>query len=429
MTFEAAMEQIDKRAAMGIKPGLARTLALLSCLGDPHKRLKCVHVAGTNGKGSTCTMIASSLKAAGLRVGLSVSPYVLDFRERISINGEWISKSEFARVASEVFAAFDAVEARGLGAPTKFEVLTACTFLYFAQQAVDIAVIEVGLGGRFDASNVIEAPLVSAITAISLDHTDLLGDSVEQIAFEKAGIIKEGCPVAVCALQDAAALCVIKEQAKLRGAELISPDLSSFSPEKEAALQNRFRYKGLDFSLKLLGAHQQQNALLALEVLLLLRGQGYEIGDQALQEGLGSAVIRGRFEYLSSRPPIVLDGGHNRAGIDALCDTLQKHAPNARIITVMGMLADKEYAYCIGQLAKRSCVLIASKPTYDARALAPEEIARIAAENGAKSEIEEDAKAAMRRGLALLREEAGDMLLVCGSLYLLESAYQSLSSD
>ncbi len=310
MNYDEAISYIHSLERFGSRPGLDRISDLLKMLGDPHKKIKCVHIAGTNGKGSVSAMISSALMESGFKTGLFVSPFVIDFRERIQINGEFIKKSDLAELIDRVRSLADGMADH----PTEFELVTAVMFCWFAQQKVDYAVLETGLGGRLDSTNVV-IPEVSVITKISLDHTRVLGDTVEQIAAEKAGIIKAGVPVVLAPEQPAGALKVIRDTAQRLNAPLYETDCSR------------------QFELGLKGRHQQQNAAAAFKALQLLG-----LSEDKILSGLYKAYMPARLETLCKDPEVILDGAHNPDGAAALAEYIGGKKP----VAVMGMMRDKD---------------------------------------------------------------------------------------
>jgi len=355
MNYEQALTFIHNRKVHGSAPGLHRIEALLEKLGNPHKGLPFLHIAGTNGKGSTATMIAAALQESGRKVGLFTSPFIYDFRERFSINGQMIAKEQLAAITEQVQAAETALLSEGTEQPTEFEIVTAIGFLYFKEENCDIAVLEVGMGGRFDATNVIEAPLASVICSISLDHTEILGDTVEKIAFEKAGIIKENCPVVVYKSNSEEAIAVIQEQATAKNApmilckatELLATDLEG----------TRFLYKNKEYSTALRGAHQADNAATAIEALQLLN-----CDEDAIKAGLKAAYIPSRLEPICRKPLIFTDGGHNKDGIDTLLKAIDTMEELKKPTVIFAMMKDKPYQYAVRQLASRAKAFITVQP-------------------------------------------------------------------
>ena len=314
--------------------GLDRTRELLAGLGNPQDKLRVVHVAGTNGKGSTCAFLASILQEAGFKTGLFTSPYIIEFADRIRVNGCNIAPDDLLDVTLAVREVAEAMPDH----PTEFELMTAVAFTYFARQECDICVVEVGLGGRLDSTNVLEAPELCIITPIALDHTELLGDTLAVIAGEKAGIVKPGVPV-VSAIQEPEALDVIVARAAEQNAPLACVDATQL--EETPA---DFMYRGWEhLSLGLLGSYQPENAATALEAVEVLRQCGWNIPDEAVVAGLAHIYWPGRFEVLGEDPTFIVDGGHNPQGARALIESLEQRYPDRPVIFVMGVLADTDY--------------------------------------------------------------------------------------
>ena len=281
MNYEQAMEYIHAVQWAGHKPGLTRTRTLLAALGDPHKKLQFVHVAGTNGKGSTAAMLASILRAAGYTTGLFTSPYLERFAERMQVNGVPVPDAEFAAVCEALQPCIAAMD----DPPTEFELVTAAAMLWFRRRGCDVVVLEVGLGGRLDATNVIAAPACAVITNIGLDHTEILGGTLAQIAREKAGILKPGT-CAVSYPQTPEVRAVLHEICAQRGIPLTEADASAIVPLTDSVDGQTFAYRGTEYALPLLGAHQLRNAAVALETVAALRARGWRIPDAAVHAGL-----------------------------------------------------------------------------------------------------------------------------------------------
>ena len=338
----------------GIKPGLTRIRALLGALGDPHRTFRSIHVGGTNGKGSTAAMIASVLGSQGYRVGLYTSPHLIDFTERIQVNGRPIPSDRVSALTEKVRQAAGACLSEP---PTFFEATTALAFAYFAEATVDCAVIEVGLGGRFDATNVL-MPLVSVITTIGLDHQEYLGTTLESIAFEKAGIIKQGVPAVVGRLSPGP-LSVIRREAVEREASccVLGGDFDVHGESHEDFSYGGLRRQYGGLSCPLQGRHQLDNAACAMVVLELADARGLGVGEEAVREGLHAVHWPGRLELVSQRPDVWLDGAHNPQAADALAVHLQtlsaRRSPAAkgRMILVVGMMRDKDRRGVLARLA------------------------------------------------------------------------------
>ena len=422
VTYEEAMEKVNGRLRFGVKPGLERISSLLERLGNPQKRLKFVHVAGTNGKGTACTLLSSVLRESGLKTGLYTSPYVVDFRERFQVDGEMISQEELIREVELLSPIAEEFEARG-ETVTEFEFITALAFHWFCAKACDMVVLEVGLGGRFDATNVIDVPEAAVIMSISLDHTAVLGDTLEQIAFEKAGIIKPGGRVALYPEQGAGVTEEIRKICRERGAELTVPCMKD-ARELEVSLEGTdFQWKGRVFHTPFLGEHQLKNAVTVLAALEILEKRGYPLTVETVERGFEKAFIPARMELLSREPLCLLDGGHNPGCALALKDVLERFVPQRRT-AVIGMLSDKDSREALRILGPLFSKIITIAPD-NSRALPAEELAETA------REFCPDVAAAHTCGEALalsfrdLKPE--DALVVCGSFYLCSEIRESLT--
>lgn len=396
--------------------GLERITVLLEQLGNPHQGLRMVHVAGTNGKGSVCKYISSILQKAGYRVGLYLSPHVERFSERIVVNTQEISPEDFASLVSQVRPVVEAMKQQN-NAPTFFEIVTALAFLHFKQCSVDYAVVEVGLGGRFDATNVV-TPLVSVITNISLEHMDILGKDIASIAAEKAGIIKDHVPVVSGAVGDA--LVVIGQVASQRNAPVIWIDptmwirTSSAKGCQEFIVQGSFKEYIVQTSM--LGQHQGENIALAIAAVEQLQMAGVYVMDRDIQEGIQTAMHPGRMEIVSTEPLILLDGAHNPAGMRMLVKTLQEDFSTHRRVVVLGVLKDKDLKTMVSMIVLTSDVVIATK-SHNARAADPFVLKEmITAINVDKTVFVEDAiPQALDHAKRIARPN--DLICVTGSLF------------
>lgn len=412
--MQTAVEWMQALPRLSGEPGLARMQKLMEKLGDPQKKCRYVHVAGTNGKGTVSALTSNVLKKAGFKTGLTLSPYVLDFRERFQINGKMIEPEALEAVAQKVQAAAEQLEE----VPAQFEAVTAAALLWFSEQECDIAVLETGLGGRYDATNVVENTLVAAITRIDLDHTELLGETVEEIAGEKVGIIKPGCTVVTFPVQDQPALQVIAAECIKKKADLIQPAAEDLLIVTGNALENQFDYGGYQINLPFLGVHQAANAAMAIEIALALWRQGYEISDEAIIEGMQEASLPARIEVLRRDPVLILDGCHNPAGAAALAATLNALEPSQKPVGVMGVMGDKEVQPMLKVLMEQFSRLYTVAPA-GPRAMDAGRLARLAERQQAGipvtpcDSLEEALEAAVtdRRGA-----------VVCGSLYLAAQA-------
>ena len=364
MRYLEALQFIQAASWRGSCLGLERMNELMHRLGDPQKSLKFIHVAGTNGKGSVCAMLASILSAAGYRTGLYTSPHLRIYNERIRIGGENISDENFNAAADTVRCAVEGME----DIPTEFERITAMAFWYFAQQRCDIVVCEVGLGGRLDATNVIDTPELAVITCIDLEHTEILGDTIEKIAIEKAGIIKRGTSV-VLYQQSKEAECVI--QAKCQTLEC-SLTMTDASQEKlfESSLDGQILRK-----LRLLGSYQRKNAALVLEAVDALRQRGWLISEAAVQDGFALVTWPGRFEILRQKPLVIVDGAHNPNSVRELAACIREYLPERKLVFIMGVMADKNYGEMLEIISPYAERFIAVEPD-NGRALPADELAR-----------------------------------------------------
>lgn len=417
-TYEEALDWIHARLRLGIKPGLKRMEWMMAKLANPHRELKAIHIGGTNGKGSTVTFLRSILQAGGYTVGTFTSPYIEQFNERISINGKPITDEEILQIANVIKPLADELEGTDLEGPTEFEVITAMAFYYFAKvHPVDIVVFEVGLGGRFDSTNII-LPMLSIITNIGLDHVNILGHTYEEIAFEKAGIIKPGTPV-FTGVKRPDALGVIEKQAEKMEAPLFKIN-QEFSIENHQSLP-----KGEQFSLKihdrtlenleisLIGEHQTENSSLAIMASLYLNERGlFSLSEEAIRTGLTRAYWPGRFEILSENPLVVIDGAHNDEGITALVHELNQRYADRKIHIVFCAMKDKSLDNMIGKLDG-----VADKITFVSfdypRAASAETLFEIS--RSENKFAREDWQNAIREELSHL--EDGSILVITGSLY------------
>jgi len=432
MNYRQAMDFINGTLKFGSKLGLENISHLLKLLDNPHEKLKAIHVGGTNGKGSISAMVASILEAQGYRVGLFTSPYLQSFTERIKINGKPIGEEDVGRLAGRVKEKIDQMAGQGYHHPTEFEIITAIGFMYFLEQAVDFVVLEVGLGGRLDATNVIR-PLISVIASISLDHMDVLGNSIEEIAYEKAGIIKEGTPV-VSYPQRTEALRVIAGVCRQRNSPLTVVRDNNI----------RVRYSGIDgqcFDLKfegevlenlrinLLGRYQVLNAAVAVKTVMVLRDSGTKVTKRALYDGLTSTRWPGRAEVLPIKPLVMLDGAHNEEGMIALKDVVDDFFSDREIILVLGILHDKEVGKMVDTIVPLVHTIVCTQPD-NIRAMEAEQLANLIYDRLKRRCIAiKDMDDAVDRALALAKDRDNAMVLVCGSLYLVGPVRKKLTKD
>ncbi len=346
MTYEEALAYLENYTWSKTRLGLGRTRELAAKLGDPQKKLRFVHVAGSNGKGSTCAMTASILQAAGYKTGLYTSPYIQTFCERIQINGENIPEHRLAEVTEKLRDAAETMEDH----PSWFEMVTAVAFQYYLEENCDIVVLEVGMGGEFDSTNVIDAPEVAVLTNIGLEHTEYLGDTIEAIARTKSGIIKPGCRV-VSYDNVPEVKAIISEVAKENGAPLVFADPSGIRLVSRDLDGQVFEWEGKTYRLPLHGEHQLKNASVVMEIVRELREQGWDISDEAVRRGLAEVKWPARFQILSRDPLFILDGGHNPQCAEAMTESLDALLPGQKVDFLLGILADKDYTQMIDILS------------------------------------------------------------------------------
>lgn len=397
MNYNEALDYIHAIPKFRRPLGNANLEKLLSVLGNPQKKLKFVHIAGTNGKGSTAAMTAEILKRSGYKTGLFTSPYIEVFNERICINGENISDADLIACTECVKTAMKENDAL----VSEFAFVTAVAFLYFYEQNCDIVVLEVGMGGKLDATNIIDNSIVSVICKIGLDHTQYLGDTIEEIATEKCGIIRDN-GIAVSYPNDDVK-DIIKNYAKEKNAGLVFAS-------KPQMTENGFIYKGKEYPLSLKGAYQPQNACVVLEVVEALRKQGFEISENAIKDGLANTAWPARFEFVSDN--VVIDGGHNLDGIQALKKSLL--ALKSEIVLLIAMMEDKDYESCIREIIPVAETVIATELNMP-RCLKAQKIADIAKGMNINAIVNTDTDAALKEAMTI---SDGKIVCVCGSLYL-----------
>lgn len=415
------IDRIHEFNRFGMVLGLDRMEELLRRLGNPQDDLKVIHVAGTNGKGSVSKYLEEGLAACGYKMGLYTSPYIDTFNERIRYDGADISDEDLEYYGQKVVSATEAMVADGLDSPTEFEVVTAIAFLYFADRQADITILEVGLGGIGDSTNVVKSPLASVITSISYDHMAQLGSSLAEIAVNKAGIIKTGCPVIANVPQRDAAK-IIARKAYAMGSRLydisgIRAAVSDETPFSQKVSMELYEKSYSDVEISMVGRHQAENLKTALATLEILRKSGaVKLDREALYEGLKRARQPGRFEVISEDPLVIIDGAHNEAGAQALQETMAQHFAGKKILLVAGILADKEIDSIVKFLTKITDHIIVTEPD-NPRKLAAEKLAEHVAEFGAAAEVVSDVEAAVHRAKELA--DGYDVILFAGSLYLI----------
>ena len=419
MTLEDALSYIHRVDWRGSVPGLSRINTLLGMLGHPERSVKYIHITGTNGKGSTCAMLAAILRQAGYKTGLYTSPYIFRFNERMQINGTPISDDVLCALVEELQPLADSMADH----PTEFELVTAMALTWFARERCDIVVCEVGMGGEFDATNVIHSPEAAVLTNIGLDHTAVLGDTVEQIAATKSGIIKPGCHAVLypCApsVQD-----VVAARCRAAGAPLTVVDfgaIQSVSDSLDGQVFHFGAYRSLH--LPLLGAHQLRNAAMALTTVEVLRRRGWHISEDAVRRGLASVTWPGRFQVVRRRPTVILDGGHNPQCMESLAAAIREYLPGQPVTVLTGVLADKDFGQMYDALAPLAARFITVTPP-NPRALDAGELAAFLRRYGKPVTACADIPQAVAQ---LLENTPPDGAAVCcGSLYLLGDVAQAL---
>jgi len=415
MTYQEALEKIHSLNKFGSRPGLDRIKRLLSDMGNPQDKVRFIHVAGTNGKGSVSAMISSVLVSAGYKTGLFISPFITDFCERIQINSAPIPHDKLAELTEYVFSFVDKLSKEDI-IITEFEFVTAVCFEYFKRENVDLAVLETGLGGLLDSTNVIKKNLCSVITSISLDHTDILGETIEEIALQKCGIIKPECPV-ISSEQNESAARVIKNSAIRNHSPLLFSTDIKLTVLRESIECTELSFEDTELSLSLIGNHQITNARTALATLAVLtKDTDIRITVEALKEGFKNAVNPARFEVLSKSPLIILDGAHNADGMLAFTNAVKKYTPNRKRILLAGMLADKDSLtsakYTEGLFAEAFTV-----PVSNPRTRTAEDMATILEKYTDKVHVCKTPFEGFDKALKRA-EELDAALFICGSLYL-----------
>lgn len=419
MTAEEAISYIHSYYWKGAAPGLERTRELLRRVGDPQKRLKFVHVAGTNGKGSTVAMTASVLQAAGYRVGMFTSPYLYRFNERMQVNGVQITDEELGEIVEELRPAAEAMEEH----PTEFELVTAIGFVFFLKKACDIVVLEVGMGGALDSTNVIDVPEVAVITNVGLDHTEYLGDTPEKIAETKAGIFKEGGRAVVYrgtpGVEAVFERICAERKVSLRKADFES--LRSLTHSLEGQTFDCGARKAL--FLPLLGDHQLHNAAVVLSVIDTLTGRGWKISEQNVRDGLRNVSWPGRFDILRRKPLFIVDGGHNPQCIEALTVNVRDYLADRRVIALTGVLADKDYGEMYRPVTPYVSEYLCITPS-SPRRLEGSALAAYLRAKGAKARAFERPEEAVAEAVSLAGEDG--VVLCFGSLYMLGDVKNAL---
>ena len=416
MNYREAMEYIEQLKPLGSVMGLESIRSLCRRLGNPQNRLKFVHIAGTNGKGSVLSYISPVLQAAGYKVGRYISPAVLDYRERFQVDGRMITQSGLCKYLEAVRKAAQEMVEAGETHPTLFEVETAAAFLYFLDKGCDIVVLETGLGGSLDATNVIDTTVAAVFTSISMDHMEILGESLEQIALAKAGIIKNKCYV-ISAKQQPEVMKVLRQAAAFRRAKFFTADAAKAKHVKSGVTKQHFsydKYKNLEISM--LGQFQIENAVVAVETITMLGRCGFPVPEEKLREGMMQAKWPGRFQVIGKKPFFIADGAHNEDAARKLVESIRFYYPDRKIIFIMGMLRDKEYDKVIRITFALAKHIITVTPPIRERALSAYELAQAAGEYHDSVTVADSVQEAVEIAYLLAGEDKDTVIIAFGSL-------------
>lgn len=416
MNYREAMQYIDELRPLGSVMGLASIGELCKRVGDPQRELKFVHIAGTNGKGSTLAFISNVMQTADYRVGRYISPTVQDYRERFQVDGRMITQSGLCKYLEPVRAAAEAMAAEGLPNPTLFEVETAAAFLFFLDKACDLVVLETGMGGALDATNIIENTLVAAFSSISMDHMEILGDTLEEIATTKAGIIKNKCYV-ISVKQSPEVMKILRQAALIKKSKFLTADVSRAKQIKYGLTKQSFsydRYKNLEISMP--GQYQIENAVLAVEVVMALGRCGFAVPEEKLRQGLLETRWPGRFQVIAKRPLFIADGAHNEDAAEKLADSIRFYFTNRKIIYIIGMLRDKEYDKVIRKTFAQASHIITVTPPANDRALPGLDLAQTAREYHSAVTAADSIQEAVEIAYLLVGKDKDTVIIAFGSL-------------
>ena len=420
MNYNECIHYLEEEVGFGSVPGLERIQALCDKLGNPEQKLSVIHVAGTNGKGSAVAMLSSILQAAGYRVGTYTSPHLERYNERFIINGQEISDKKFAEEITLMRNICIELKAEGKAVPTLFEIVTGAAFHYFAEQNVDVLILEVGLGGKYDATNIVPKPLLSLIMSISIDHTDFLGDSIEKIATEKAGIIKKNCPVVLYS-QSKIVYNIMWTKAQELNAPFFSPEDTKIHISAQNLTGTVFSFENelltvKDLELPLLGSYQVGNCITVLEACKVLQNGGLTLPEEAIRTGLKNARWAGRMEICGKDPLVILDGAHNADGILQLANSIKTYFANKKVTLILGVLGDKEYDKMAEHILPHSDSVILTEP-HSERKLDVFSLARSISKHNGMIYTEKEIEAAYEKALSITPDDG--IILCCGSLYMI----------
>ena len=413
MNLDEALKYIHGVSWLGTIPGLERELELLGRIGNPHRGMKYIHVAGTNGKGSTAAMLQNILTRAGYKTGLYTSPYIMRFNERIQVDGVQISDEDVCELTEYVKPHAEAMADH----PSEFEIVTAIGFEYFKRQQCDIVVLEVGMGGEWDATNVIEDNEAAVIVNIGLDHTEVLGDTIEKIALTKSGVVKRGCPC-VMYRQEPSVEQVFAEVCRKLDAPFVLADFDTLRPTYSGLDGQRFDWEDLkDIHLPLLGAHQLNNACNVLSAVKVLRIRGWRIPEAAIREGLATVYWPGRFQLMANAPLFIIDGGHNPQCLEALENAIRTYLPGRKLVFLNGCMADKDYGDMFNRLLPFAQEFVTVTPANPRALSAPALAAYIRDNLNAVATPCDTVDGGVRTAIAKAGPDG--VVCACGSLYML----------
>ena len=415
MNYQECRAYIDDSAKYGSVLGLDNMKEMLDRLDNPQDEVPFVHVAGTNGKGSVIAYLYTTLTRAGYRVGRYISPTLYSYRERLEVAGEQISREAFARHVTRISQAIDEMTEAGLNHPTPFEIETAAAFLYFKEENCDLVLLETGMGGNLDATNIIKNTKLAVLVSISMDHMSFLGNTLEEITQKKAGIIKAGCE-AVTTRQKPEAMQVIAETCKKLGVSCTVSDPDQAVLEKESIFGQSFSYKGEKFNISLAGVYQKENAVLALEALEILDELGWHTTMEQRKDGLFHTSWKGRFTVICQKPLFIVDGAHNAGAADKMEESIRHYFKGKRLIYIMGVFADKEYRTVLEKTAHFAEKIYTLETPNNPRALPAKELAEAAREFNPNTESTKSIQDAVERAFACAGEDENSVILAFGSL-------------